>query len=202
MKAILLVSHGSHTPKTREEIVVLANILRQHFPRQLLNLHSWILIHPTFRRHRYLRVPKCHPNRGRSKFFKRGQHVDEDIPAIVQTARQKYPQIKIAITKPSADTLKSPTFLSIWSMKPKKAAVIPAKATASGGPAKGGGGNHYKTFSQDLSNWYSKHKRDLPWRRTKDLTRSGIRNHAPANNGQYGHRLLWEMDQGFSDNPW
>src|SRR5580698_10550446 len=25
-----------------------------------------------------------------------------------------------------------------------------------------------KTFSQDLTGWYSKNKRDLPWRRTKD----------------------------------
>jgi len=29
-------------------------------------------------------------------------------------------------------------------------------------------GSSYKFFSQDLTSWYNKHKRDLPWRRTKD----------------------------------
>ncbi len=38
-----------------------------------------------------------------------------------------------------------------------KHTVIPAKA-----------GIHFKTFSSDLTQWYDKNKRDLPWRRTKD----------------------------------
>jgi len=42
-------------------------------------------------------------------------------------------------------------------MLKKPSTVIPAKA-----------GIHYKLFSHDLTNWYHKHKRDLPWRRTKD----------------------------------
>jgi len=29
-------------------------------------------------------------------------------------------------------------------------------------------GNSYNMFSRDLSNWYAKNKRDLPWRHTKD----------------------------------
>src|SRR5271154_3629540 len=39
----------------------------------------------------------------------------------------------------------------------KKKYVIPAKA-----------GIHYKTFAVDLTHWYDKNKRDLPWRRTRD----------------------------------
>src|ERR1700733_7931439 len=29
-------------------------------------------------------------------------------------------------------------------------------------------GSSYKSFSNDLTHWYHQHKRDLPWRRTKD----------------------------------
>jgi len=39
----------------------------------------------------------------------------------------------------------------------KKDTVIPAKA-----------GIHYKYFPQDLTDWYAKNKRDLPWRHTRD----------------------------------
>jgi sirohydrochlorin ferrochelatase len=36
MKAILLVSHGSRSPKTKEEISVLVNILRQRLPQDIV----------------------------------------------------------------------------------------------------------------------------------------------------------------------
>src|SRR3984957_3886641 len=42
-------------------------------------------------------------------------------------------------------------------MMQTKKSVIPAKA-----------GIQYINFSVNLSRWYSKHKRDLPWRKTKD----------------------------------
>jgi A/G-specific adenine glycosylase len=43
------------------------------------------------------------------------------------------------------------------SVIPSSSSVIPANA-----------GIHYKTFSQDLTHWYAKNKRNLPWRNTKD----------------------------------
>ena len=36
MKAILLVSHGSRSPKTKEEISDLVDILRQRLPRRIV----------------------------------------------------------------------------------------------------------------------------------------------------------------------
>jgi A/G-specific adenine glycosylase len=50
-------------------------------------------------------------------------------------------------------------------MLKKSSTVIPAP-TEAWGQAKAG--IHYKLFSHVLTNWYHQHKRDLPWRRTKD----------------------------------
>ena len=47
---------------------------------------------------------------------------------------------------------------------PKENSVIPTTSNVI--PAKAG--IQYKSFSRNLTNWYAKNKRDLPWRRTKD----------------------------------
>jgi len=47
---------------------------------------------------------------------------------------------------------------------PKENSVIPTTSNVI--PAKAG--IQYKSFFRNLTNWYAKNKRDLPWRRTKD----------------------------------
>jgi len=109
MKAILLVSHGSRSPKTKEEIIVLVDLLRQ----ALKNCHSRASGNPivefAFLEIESPSIPegidKC-VSQGATEivvtlnFLNAGRHVNEDIPAIVQAAQKKYPLIKITITQP------------------------------------------------------------------------------------------------------
>ena len=98
---MLLVSHGSRSSKTKEEISVLVNILRQHL-RQLIVEFAFLEIEPPS-------IPegidRC-VSQGATlvvlalNFLNAGRHVNEDIPAIMLAAQKKYPQIKFAITKP------------------------------------------------------------------------------------------------------
>lgn len=100
MKAILLVSHGSRSPKTKEEILVLVNSLRQRLPQTIVEFAFLEIESPN--------IPEgidiCASQGARQivvvlNFLNAGRHVDEDIPAIVLAAQKKYPQINFAITK-------------------------------------------------------------------------------------------------------
>ena len=101
MKAILLVSHGSHTPKTKEEVSLLANILRQRFPSVIVELAFLEIESPNISEG----IDICAFQNAIQivvtlNFLNSGRHVDEDIPAIVLAAQEKYPQIQFSITKP------------------------------------------------------------------------------------------------------
>lgn len=101
MRAILLVSHGSRSPKTKEEIIVLADILRQSLPEDIIEFAFLEIESPS--------IPEgidiC-ASEGVSEivvtlnFLNSGRHVNEDIPAIVHEAGKKYPQIKFTISQP------------------------------------------------------------------------------------------------------
>ena len=100
MKAILLVSHGSRSPKTKEEIITLVNILRQRLPGQLVEYAFLEIESPS--------IPEGIDHcviKGANEiivtlnFLNAGRHVDNDIPVIVQNAKVKYPQIKFSISK-------------------------------------------------------------------------------------------------------
>jgi sirohydrochlorin ferrochelatase len=101
MKAILLVSHGSRSPKTKEEIIALVGVLCQRLP-QLIVEFAFLEIEPPS-------IPEgidiC-AAKGAGEiivtlnFLNAGRHVNEDIPAIVLEAQKKYPHIKFSISKP------------------------------------------------------------------------------------------------------
>jgi len=112
MKAILLVSHGSHSPKTKEEISALVDILRQR-------------LSPTIVEYAFLEIETpdilggiglC-ASQGAAEivvtlnFLNAGRHVDGDIPAIVREAKEKYPHIKFSITKPIGRHARIPDLL-------------------------------------------------------------------------------------------
>ncbi len=98
---MLLVGHGSRSPKTKKEILDLANILRQRLPEKIVEFA-------------FLEIEKHGIPEGIDRcvsqgatvvvmalnFLNAGRHVDEDIPAIVLAAQKKYPQVKFAISKP------------------------------------------------------------------------------------------------------
>jgi len=101
MKAILLVSHGSRSPKTKEEISDLVEILRQRLPEVIVEFAFLEIESPGIPEG----IDRC-VSQGATQvvvtlnFLNAGRHVDEDIPAIVLTAQKKYPQIKFSISKP------------------------------------------------------------------------------------------------------
>ena len=109
MKAILLVSHGSRSPKTKEEISVLVNILRQRFPEAIVEFAFLEIESPSIPEG----IDKC-VSQGATQivvtlnFLNAGRHVDEDIPAIVLAAQKKYPHIKFTISKAHRTTFSNP----------------------------------------------------------------------------------------------
>jgi len=101
MKAILLVSHGSRSPKTKEEISVLAGLIRQRLPGVIVEYAFLEIEAPNIPQG----IDQC-VSQGATEivvtlnFLNAGRHVDEDIPAIVLAAQKKYPQFKFTISKP------------------------------------------------------------------------------------------------------
>jgi sirohydrochlorin ferrochelatase len=101
MKAILLVSHGSRSPKTKEEISALVKVLRQRLPGDIVEFAFLEIEAPSIPEG----IDKC-VSQGATvvvvtlNFLNAGRHVDTDIPAIVLAAQKKYPQVKLTISKP------------------------------------------------------------------------------------------------------
>jgi len=101
MKAILLVSHGSRSPKTKEEIIVLVASLRQRLPGTIVEFAFLEIEPPSIPEG----IDKC-VSQGAAEivvtlnFLNAGRHVNDDIPAIVSEAKKKYPLIKFSLSQP------------------------------------------------------------------------------------------------------
>jgi len=101
MKAVLLVSHGSRFPKAIEEVSALVGILRQHYPSAIVDFAFLDVQAPDIPEG----IDRC-VSKGAVQivlalnFLNAGRHVDEDIPAIVFAAKEKYPHVEFVITKP------------------------------------------------------------------------------------------------------
>ncbi len=101
MKAILLVSHGSQSPKTKAEISSLVNQLRQRSLAAIVDYAFLEIEKPSIPDG----IENCIKKGAKQivillNFLNSGKHVDEDIPRIVQEAKMKYAQVQISITKP------------------------------------------------------------------------------------------------------
>ena len=101
MKSILLVSHGSRSSKTKEEVQRLVEVLKIKTSMKICEYAFLEIESPSIPEGIDLCV-----NKGAGEvvvvlnFLNSGRHVDQDIPAIVQAAREQYPQIKFTITPP------------------------------------------------------------------------------------------------------
>ena len=102
-KAILLVSHGSKSPKAKEEILRLVNVLKRESGVETFEC--------AFLESESPNIPDGIENCLKKKvkevvvllnFLNSGQHVNEDIPKIIEEAKKKHPHIKFHITKPLA----------------------------------------------------------------------------------------------------
>jgi sirohydrochlorin ferrochelatase len=100
-KAVLLVSHGSRSSKTKEEIIILVDSLREHLPEEIIEYAFLEIESPSIPEG----IDRC-VSQGAAQivvtlnFLNAGRHVNEDIPAIVHRAQEKYPQIKFILSRP------------------------------------------------------------------------------------------------------
>jgi sirohydrochlorin ferrochelatase len=101
MKSVLFVSHGSHSPKTKEEVARLVDILKL---KSGINIFEYAFLEiespdiPSG-------LKRC-IEQGASEvlvllnFLNSGRHVNNDIPAIVKEIQDQYPQVKFSISTP------------------------------------------------------------------------------------------------------
>ena len=102
MKALLLIAHGSRRKQSNEEVVVLADKLKQNCAEQ------YNIIHAGFLELAETLIPdgikKCVDDGATSiivlpYFLNSGRHVVEDIPNIVEETRPDYPDVEIKIAQ-------------------------------------------------------------------------------------------------------
>ena len=101
MKSVLLVSHGSQSPKTKEEVIGLVRKLKKSSVISIFEYAFLELETPSIPKGIDICIQK-----GASEvivllnFLNSGRHVDKDIPNIIVQAQKKYPHIPIKVTNP------------------------------------------------------------------------------------------------------
>lgn len=101
MKAVLLVSHGSHSPKTKHEVASLVKQLKRRSKIKIFKFAFLEIEQPSIPSG----IEMC-VQAGVTQvlillnLLNSGKHVDEDIPRIVNEARKKYPKVNFKITPP------------------------------------------------------------------------------------------------------
>ena len=101
MKAVLLISHGSHSPKTAKEVESLIENLKKKSTVKIFHYAFLEIASPSIPEG----IDLCVKDGATEvivlfNFLNSGKHVDEDIPNILKEARLKYPGVKIEMTKP------------------------------------------------------------------------------------------------------
>ena len=101
MKAVLLISHGSHSPKTKHEVVALIKRLKPLSRVEIFECAFLEIESPSIPEGIDLCVGQGVTDLTiLLNFLNSGRHVDEDIPRIVGEAKGKYPNVKFCITPP------------------------------------------------------------------------------------------------------
>jgi len=101
MKSVLLISHGSHSPETKKEVENVVEALKEKSTIPIFEYAFLEIEKPSIPDG----IERC-VERGATQitillnFLNSGKHVDFDIPNIIRTAKEKYPQIQFKITKP------------------------------------------------------------------------------------------------------
>ena len=99
--AVLLVSHGSRSPKTKKEITRLVKVLQKQSRIPIVEYAFLEIEKPSIPDG----IARC-IKKGAEKiivtlnFLNSGRHVDIDIPGILFQAKRKYPKIFFFISKP------------------------------------------------------------------------------------------------------
>jgi len=101
MKAILLISHGSRSPKTIQEIKALVNLLKVRAGAGIFEYAFLEIEAPSIPEG----IQNCVKKGAKEilvllNFLNSGKHVDEDIPQIVKKVSEQYPDVKISVSGP------------------------------------------------------------------------------------------------------
>ncbi len=100
-KAVLLVSHGSYSPKAKEEAALLASSLKAETDVAIFEISFLEIEMPDIPGGIDICIQK-----GATEilillnFLNSGRHAIKDIPSIVKEAQNKYPHIRFSISKP------------------------------------------------------------------------------------------------------
>ena len=101
MKAVFLISHGSRYAKTKEEVRTLAQILRQKSDAEIFEYAFLELEKPSIPEGIDVCVGKGAANIVvLLNFLNSGQHVDIDIPRLIEDAKKRYPHVSFRVTMP------------------------------------------------------------------------------------------------------
>ena len=101
MQAVLLISHGSHSPRTKQEVSDLVQVLKRSCQVPILEYAFLEIEKPSIPDGIDIYVKKG----ARTclillNFLNSGRHVDEDIPQIIDQAKLKYPLIRFQVSPP------------------------------------------------------------------------------------------------------
>ena len=101
MKSVLLISHGSHSPKTKHEVEALIKRLKPLCDFEIFEYAFLEIEKPSIPEG----IDLCVRKGARDitilvNFLNSGKHVDEDIPRIIREAKTKYPSVNFRITIP------------------------------------------------------------------------------------------------------
>lgn len=101
MKAILLISHGSHSSQMLEEVKELADCIKKKTGVRILNIAFAGVGNPTVD----VGLKTC-VSQGADEIFvllnflNSGKHVDEVIPDFINRARSQFPDVRISVFPP------------------------------------------------------------------------------------------------------
>ena len=101
MKAVLIISHGSKSRKTKQEIKRLTKTLKSRTQIKIFEYAFLEIEQPDI----LTGIEWCITQRATEiivllNFLNSGRHVDIDIPGILLHAKRKYPKIVFFISKP------------------------------------------------------------------------------------------------------
>lgn len=101
MKAVLLISHGSHSSQTLVEVQDLVKRLQKRADVPIFEYAFLEIEKPSIPDGLDLCIQKGATHvKVLLNFLNSGRHVDQDIPEIIKQASIKYPSVNFRITQP------------------------------------------------------------------------------------------------------
>ena len=101
MKALLLITHGSRSPQSRDEVIALAAVLKERSQVKIVEYCFLDVDRPNIPEG----IETCVAKGATHitillNFLNSGNHVLLDVPGLVKEAQEKYPKLTFKITAP------------------------------------------------------------------------------------------------------